>query len=102
MQRDIVILADAMSAGLFGLTDLDILVVTHDICEEAILREAARPERRIVFVTEPIAPPADRLLELQQEVEAVLAVIPGCGASNKLGERMIEMLQDSVIGHNGT
>jgi vacuolar-type H+-ATPase subunit F/Vma7 len=102
MPHDIVIVTDALSARLFELTDLEVRRVEPGAAEDLIRKEAARPDRRIVFVTETVAPQPERMLELQQRTDAVIAVIPGCGGSKNLGERMIELLQDSVLGHNAT
>jgi vacuolar-type H+-ATPase subunit F/Vma7 len=102
MLHDIVILTDALSAGLFELTDLEVRRIEPGAAEDAIRAEAARPDRRIVFVTETVAPPAERILELQQGAEVVIVMIPGCGESMNAGRRMLDLLQDSVIGHNGT
>jgi vacuolar-type H+-ATPase subunit F/Vma7 len=102
MPHDIVIVTDALSAGLFALTDLSVRVVEPPVAEDVIRAEATDPQRRIVFVTETVAPPVERVFDLQQRAEAVIVLIPGCGATKNLGERMIDMLQESVIGHNGT
>ncbi len=96
---DAAVICDPLTAQVFMLTDLTVRSVPENEAVENVLREVFHEGYHLIFITENLAAKIPEEIKMfQKRNKAIITVIPGIAAGERLGEKMLNDLFRKVMG----
>lgn len=93
------VISDPLTAEVFMLTDFKVRAVEENEPVENVLNEIVQQGYQLIFITENLAAKIPEAIKLfQKRNKVIITVIPGIGAAEGLGGKMLNELFRKVMG----